>query len=358
VREKGNDQVEVPAGDTARVVRPVVTLGETMAVLSPPSAGLVRHAKQLALTVAGSESNVAIGTCRLNVPAVWIGRVGDDEFGRLVLSSVRGEGVDASQVVIDDEAPTGLMIKERRSASKTRVWYYRGGSAGSRLCPDDVNEAVVRGAGVLHITGITPALSTSAADAVRAAIDAARAAKVPISLDINYRSALWGPTEAAAVFRDLVAVADIVFATEDEASLVLSVGGSGRHGANATPQGAAQRADDANSADAVSLAEQLARLGPRHVVVKRAARGAVCWVDGEVIDAEAFAVECVDPVGAGDAFAAAWLAETLRGAPADQCLTAALVAGAFAVTVVGDWEGLPSREDLRTFRGVDGDVHR
>jgi 2-dehydro-3-deoxygluconokinase len=350
--------VKATTSETEDTVKPIVTLGETMAVLSPPSVGLVRHAMQLALTVAGSESNVAIGACRLGVPAVWIGRVGDDELGRRVLSSVRGEGVDVSQVVLDDAAPTGLMIKERRSASRTRIWYYRCGSAGSRLCPDDVSDAVVRSAGNHHITGITPALSTSAADAVRAAIGAARAATVPISLDINYRRALWGAEQAASVLRDLVAAADIVFATEDEASLVLSVSASESAASAATLSAKNGHAESADSAAAVSLAGQLARLGPRSVVVKRASRGAVCWVDGEVFDAGAYTVDCVDPVGAGDAFAAAWLAESLRGAPARQCLSSAIVAGAFAVTVAGDWEGLPSREDLHMLQGADGDVHR
>jgi 2-dehydro-3-deoxygluconokinase len=306
-----------------------------MALLTSPKIGPLRHTTTLALGVAGAESNVAIGAQRLGVQTAWVGRVGDDEFGRLVLSAVRGEGVDVSRVVVEDSAPTGLMVKERRAAGLTRVSYYRSESAGSRLCPGDLDEALVRSAQVLHVTGITAALSPSAREAVRAAVATARDSGVTVSLDLNYRRALWAPDEAGAVLRDLVTAADVVFATEDEAGLVVAA-----------------------ETDAGGLANALADLGPAHVLVKRGARGAVGWCDGEVLDLPAHTVECVDPVGAGDAFAAAWLAEWVCGVDAKGRLAAAVAAGAFAVTAAGDWEGLPSREDLRVFVAAGTDVHR
>jgi 2-dehydro-3-deoxygluconokinase len=322
------------AAVTPAVVTPaVVTLGETMALFTTPRVGLMRHATHLDLGAAGAESNLAIGVRRLGVPAVWIGRVGDDEFGRMVLARVTGEGVDTSRAVVDAAAPTGLMFKERRSATTTRVMYYRAGSAGSRLAPSDIDEAVVRGAGALHVTGITPALSASARDAVRVAVAVAREAGVPVSLDLNYRRALWTPGEAGAELAALVALADVVFATDDEAALVVDASGP------------------------VGYAKALAGMGPGEVLVKRGAQGAVGWLDDEIVQAPPHAVECVDPVGAGDAFAAAYLAERVAGRAPAQCLAAAAIAGAFAVTVPGDWEGLPTREELEAFGG-DTDVHR
>jgi 2-dehydro-3-deoxygluconokinase len=313
----------------------LVTLGETMALLAAPRIGLLRHMHSLDLSVAGAESNLAVGVRRLGHDAVWISRVGDDEFGRLVTGTLAGEGVDIGHVTVDGAAPTGLMVKERRADSVTRVLYYRAGSAASRLSPSDVDEDLVRGAGLLHVTGITPALSASAAAAVDAAVDTARAARVPVSLDLNYRAALWSAEAAGARLADLVRRADLVFATAPEARLVV-------------PDG-----------DAAALAAGLADLGPRQVLLKRGARGALALLDGERYEAAAHRVSVVDPVGAGDAFAAAYLAGFLDGHPPAGCLAAAIAAGAFAVTVPGDWEGLPSRAELALLGGdPDDDVHR
>ncbi len=312
----------------------LVTLGETLARLDSPVAGPLRHARSLDLGVAGAESNVAIGLRRLGGTAAWVGRVGDDEFGRLVHMTLAGQGVDVSRAVVDPSAPTALLVKERRTDRLTRVYYYRTGSAGSRLRPSDVPEDLIRAAGVLHVTGITAALSDSAREAVHAAVDTARAAAVPVSLDLNYRRALWAADEAAKVLRPLVGQADIVFATELEAGLV--AGGQG----------------------AAALAAALAALGPREVLVKCGPLGVTACCDGQLTEAPAYPVTVVDPVGAGDAFAAAYLAERLRGRPVAERLDAAAGTGAYAVTVAGDWEGLPTREELALMRGTADDVHR
>lgn len=312
----------------------LVTLGETMALLAAPQVGLLRHMHSLNLSIAGAESNLAIGVRRLGRTAAWLSRVGDDEFGRKVTATIRSEGVDV-RAAVDASAPTGLMVKERRSEAITRVQYYRAGSAASRLAPSDVDEDLVRGARVLHVTGITPALSATARAAVHAAVDTARAAGVLVSLDFNHRSALWDADAAGAELRTLTAGADIVFATVPEARLV------------------------ADGADEAVLAAALAKLGPRQVLVKRGARGVYALLDGAVHDVPAHRVTVVDPVGAGDAFAAAYLAELIGGRTAEECLAAATVAGAFAVTVPGDWEGLPSRAELDLLGAdPDDDIHR
>lgn len=299
----------------------LVTLGEAMAVLATPGVGLLRHAQNLDLRVAGAEANVAIGAARLGVRTAWVGRVGDDEFGALIRQTLAGQGVDVGGVLVDPEAPTGLMVKERRTASVTRVTYRRAGSAGSRLAPGDIDPDLVRGAKVLHVTGITPALSGSARDAVRAAVELARAAGVLVSVDLNHRDGLWSPAEAVADYRWLVARCDVLFATEVEHAMVDGV----------RPQ-------------------------PVEVVTKRGSRGATAVIDGVVMEAPVYAVTTLDPVGAGDAFAAGYLAERIAGAEPAQRLRTAAAAGAFAVTVQGDWEGLPSRAELAMLTAAD--VHR
>jgi 2-dehydro-3-deoxygluconokinase len=320
-----------PGGGPAELV----TLGETMALLAAPRVGLLRHMSSLDLSVAGAESNLAIGVSRLGRRAAWLSRVGDDEFGRLVTATIRAEGV-AVYAAVDGTAPTGLMVKERRTDTATRVQYYRSGSAASRLSPSDVDESLVRAARVLHVTGITPALSATARDAVHAAVEAARGAGVAVSLDLNYRAALWDAATAGAELRELVSRADIVFATGPEARLVVS------------------------GDDEAALAAELAKLGPRQVLVKRGSRGVVGLLDGTGYDLPAKPVRAVDPVGAGDAFASAYLTEWIGGTAPEGCLHAATVAGAFAVTVPGDWEGLPSRAELDLLGAAsdDDDVQR
>jgi 2-dehydro-3-deoxygluconokinase len=225
-----------------------------------------------------------------------------------------------------------LMVKARRTAVATDVRYYRAGSAGSRLCPDDVDPARIRAARIVHVTGITPALSTTARAATRAVVAEANAAGVPVSLDLNYRQALWTPEEAASELRALAAGADILFATEAEARLVL-------------------KAPDGATPD--ELAGELGALGPTQVLLKQGARGAIAFVDGVRHDVPPHRVEVVDSVGAGDAFAAGYLAELLEGEPVPTRLATAAAAGAFAVTVSGDWEGFPRRDELRLLQADD-----
>ncbi|NEA28572.1 sugar kinase, partial [Actinomadura bangladeshensis] len=221
----------------------LVTFGETMARLENAVVGPMRHARSLDLGIGGAESNTAIGMCRLGGTAAWFGRVGDDEFGRLITTALAGEGVRLDHRVVDGTAPTALLFKERRSGTLTRVQYYRTGSAGSRLRPSDVPHDLIRSARVLHVTGITAAISDTARQALVDAVETARDAGVPVSLDLNYRTALWTPAEAGECLRDLAGRADLVFATEAEARLVVA------------------------GDDAAGLATALAALGPRDVLV-------------------------------------------------------------------------------------------
>jgi 2-dehydro-3-deoxygluconokinase len=312
-------------------VTDVVTLGETMGLLGAPEIGLLRHAHTMRLSVGGAESNLAIGVARLGKRAAWIGRVGDDELGALVRRTLAAEGVDA-RVLVDPGAPTGLMLKFRRTATSTQVMYYRKGSAGSRLERADIDPDLIRGARILHVTGITPALSATARDAIDHAIETARDAGVLISVDLNYRSKLWTPDEAAPVLAIMVAHADLVFATEPEARLLVE---------GSTPE---------------ELGMGLAGFGPKQVVVKRGALGAVAVIGGEVLVCPAYEVTEVDPVGAGDAFAAGYLCTLLDGGDPARCLATGALAGAFTVTVPGDWEGLPFPADLQLLQAADGVV--
>ncbi|GAA2093136.1 sugar kinase [Microlunatus panaciterrae] len=306
----------------------VVTFGETMALIKADTPGPLAHVRGMSLGIGGAESNFAIALARLGTSVTWVGRVGHDSFGDLVLREIGAEGV---RVVCarDEQAPTGLMIKERRTDELLRVWYYRAGSAGSRLSPADIPVDVVSGSRLLHVTGITPGLSASAAEATFAAVEIASAAGVTVSFDLNYRAKLWGPEQAAAVFRSLVERADVVFAGEDEAALVVG------------------------AAEASLQAQRLADLGPAEVVIKRGRDGALALVDGVCHQRPAVPIRAVDTVGAGDAFVAGYVAELLAGLGPAARLDTAVRVGAFACLVTGDWEGLPRRDELNLLEATE-----
>jgi len=308
--------------------RRVVTIGETMGSFYSQQPGPLEQAASMAVGIGGAESNVAIGLSRLGTVATWLGRVGGDSLGRRVVRELRAEAVDV-MVVVDPDAPTGLMIKERRTPTTTNVWYHRQGSAGSRLEPADMPAGLIAGAALLHVTGITPSLSSTASEAIFEAIDQAVAAGVPVSFDVNHRSRLWDAETAAPVYRAIAAQADIVFAGVDEARLL--VGGSDVAGVDLGVDG---------------LADKIAALGVEHVVIKLGAEGARTRTAGRTVSAAAVPVDVVDTVGAGDGFVAGYLSEFTRGAAVAKCLSTAVAAGAFACTASGDWEALPTRDDL------------
>lgn len=306
----------------------VVTLGETMGLLRAASVGSLEHVSDFRLHIGGAESNVAIGVARLGRPSVWMGRVGDDGVGRRVVRELRAEGVGVVAPV-DESARTGLMLKESPTAGTTRVSYYRTASAGSRLTIDDLDFERIAAAGVLHVTGITLALSESAEQAVFAAIGAAVAAGVPVSFDVNHRPALWGGRDPRPIYRRVAERCDIVFAGTDEAELLM---------APAAP---------------AELATALSGLGPRQAIVKLGEAGCVASIDGEVLSAPADPITPIDTVGAGDAFVAGYLVGLLDGLdPADRLRQAARC-GAFACLGPGDWESLPRRADLEAFGSGD-----
>jgi 2-dehydro-3-deoxygluconokinase len=299
----------------------LVTVGEVLAVLAAPEPGPPALGTRLRLGHAGAESNVAVGVSRLGGSAVWIGRVSEDELGELTLRELRAEGVTV--LATRDSAPTSLLLKERRTATHSRTRYYRTHTVGSRLSERDIPEDVVAGAAVLHITGITPALGTGPALTVRRAVDIAVPAKVPVSVDINFRSLLWTEAEARHTLLPLLGMSDVVFAGTHEARLVAP-----------------------HAQDPEELAKGICELGPGGAVLKLGAEGAFALVDGRPYRQPAVPVTVHDSTGAGDAFAAGYLAELLAGEPPERRLRTAAQLGAFAVSTTGDWEGLPRRSEL------------
>ncbi|MCQ9162661.1 MULTISPECIES: sugar kinase [unclassified Arthrobacter] len=300
----------------------VLTFGETMVSLR--SAGPLAQGGSLAMHAAGAESNVAVGLARLGHPVRWAGRLGCDPHGDFVERALRAEGVDLA-VGRDPVRPTGVMFLERRTADVNRAWYYRSGSAGSGLSRADVEGPLEDGARILHLTGITPALSAKALDAFAFAAETAAARGIVVSLDVNYRGKLWSREEARAALAPVARHAAVVIASDDELDLLVP-----------------RRATDG----VAGTAAELLGLGVRDVVVKLGARGAEAYTAAGTSRAGAVAVDAVDTVGAGDAFSAGYLSGLLEGGDVAARLRRGALMGAFAVSTAGDWEGLPQRHEL------------
>ncbi|GEC08219.1 carbohydrate kinase [Streptomyces spinoverrucosus] len=306
---------------------PVVCIGETMAALAPDPPSPLQNAAHLRLSVAGAESNVAMYLADHGVRATWLSAVGDDPLGRRVRATVAAAGVDVSHVRTDPHRPTGLLVKDPGPAG-TRVHYYRSGSAASALGPDALDSPPMRTAALVHLTGITPALSQSCRELVtRALATADGERRYAVSFDVNHRPALWPDGTAPAVLRELADQADIVFVGLDEAQ--------GLWGADLT------------AADIRALLPR-----PRILVVKDGASTATAVTDDGQCTVPALRTTVVEAVGAGDAFAAGFLAGLLKGATTERALRLGHITAVSALEVTRDHGPLPDEKETERLLGL------
>ncbi|WP_328947469.1 sugar kinase [Streptomyces sp. NBC_00184] len=317
----------------------VLTFGEAM--LSLQTEGPLGAGGSARTTVAGAEFNVAVGVARLGHRVSWAGRTGRDEPGRLILRTLRGEGVVTSHATTDPQAPTGAMLRERRVADLARVHYWRSRSAASRQRPEDLVPALEAGARILHLTGITCALGDGPLAAVRAAAAYAAEHGWTVTLDVNHRARLWSEEAATTALRPLLPYVDVVIASDDELPLLSAASGASPDGGEA------------------DLIAELFGAGIGEVVVKRGADGADLHLAGAApAHAAARGVPVADTVGAGDAFCAGYLSGMLDTLGPAARLHRATTTAAFAVASNGDWEGLPHRDELALLDAPPGSAVR
>lgn len=282
----------------------LVGIGETMVAFVSRGEG----PRYLAVT-AGAESNVAVGMAQLGHRVRWVSRLGDDPLGRFVESSLRTGGVDVA-VVRDPVCPTGVLTKHV-SDSSSRVQYYRSQSAARGLSVEDLER--IGDTRWQHVTGITPALSPSAAELVEAVVNRASGSGTRVSFDVNYRPVLWpDPMTATQALLGLCRRADIVFVGDDEAEALFGI------------------------SEPLRLAEVILRRDDQELVVKQGALGARVLTTAVEVYEPGLVADVVDPTGAGDAFAAGYLAAACRGWPLQARLRLGHVMGARVVGVLQD----------------------
>jgi 2-dehydro-3-deoxygluconokinase len=308
----------------------VIAIGETMVQFTPETEGLMRHANSYSSKIAGAETNTLIGLTRLGHSTGWVSKVGDDEFGSQILMAVRGEGIDTSQTKIDSLSRTGTFFKEIIREGEVRIYYYRENSAASKIAPDDVEESYIAKANYLYLTGITPALSSSAKETIFHSIALAKKNGVKVVFDPNLRRKLWGEAEATETLLSIAKQSDIVIPGKSEGAFLF------------------------DTEDPVEISESFLALGASLVVVKLGEKGAYYTDNQNSGFIPGFTVpNVIDPVGAGDSFAAGLLSGLLDNESLVKSVERACAMGAMTVMVNGDYEGLPDKERLQQFISAD-----
>lgn len=300
----------------------VLCAGETMALVTPSTSERLKSAQTFHLEAGGAESNVAAHLAQLGRMSRWFSRLGDDQLGRRVAEHIRNRGVDLTGVRYDASLPTGVYFKDPGHG----VLYYRAGSAASAMGTADAQELDLQDVALVHLSGITMALSESAVRFTETLLERAAAAGIPVSFDVNHRAALWNgpaagenwrPGAAADVLKSFAARADIVLVGLDEAE--------GLWGSN--------------------TAEQVRRLFPQvgRLVIKDGDVGASEFSEEQEHFEPAIPTEVVEAVGAGDAFAAGYLHELLHGSGPGERLRAGHRRASLTLQTTADLPPEPSQ---------------
>ncbi|GAB3182454.1 sugar kinase [Nesterenkonia halophila] len=298
-----------------------ICLGEAMAMVTPPPGESLATCDELSLSIGGAEANVALGLSSLGVSTAWASRLGDDAFGERVGRTLQNGEVDVSCVERDPRRRTGLYAKDPAARAADRMLYYRAGSAASAMGPDFLRTGRLPGmlesARLIHTSGITPALSAECFAMIEELLTR-RPGEALVSFDVNWRPALWEDRGATELAR-LADRADVVLVGRDEAEAAFDV-----H-------------------DEQQLRDLLP--SPHLLVIKDEAAGAVTLqADGTRTQVPALAVDVVESVGAGDAFAAGYLAELIRGGDQQRALRSGHLCAAATLTVPTDRGPLPTQE--------------
>ncbi len=292
----------------------VVTMGEAMIRLTPPDHERLETTRLLEVHIGGAELNVAVALAQLGVPVAWVSKLPNNPLGRRIAQEAQRFGVNTSRIVWTNEGRVGLYFYEKGAAPRPSVVVYdRKHSAINTLKVDELDWDFIGAAKILHLTGITPALSDFCRHLVAGCIVRAKERRLFVSFDVNYRSRLWTPDQARTTLLTLLRSVDLLICTKDDAATLFNL-----------------------SADAETVARQLqTSLHIPHVVVTHGDRAVAVTPQG-TFSQVGYALTEVDRLGAGDAFAAGLLYGVLNG-DWDLGLRYGLAMAAIKHTIPGDW---------------------
>lgn len=317
----------------------IVTFGEAMIRLSPPGFRRLEQAPSLDVFVGGAELNTAVGLARLGHSVSWVSRLTDNPLGRLIANRAREAGVSSAEVLWTNDDRVGVYFLEFGAAPRaSSVLYDRKDAAIAHIKPGMAPwSKIFAGCKWFHVTGITPALSASAAEATREALQAARAAGVRTSIDLNYRIKLWSEADAGRWMSEFMQHCDVLITTEEDTERVFKITGK----------------------DYEDVAAQLTRRFPLQMVAITLRENPLVWKNtwtgmlyekGKVYRTRTYEVEIVDRLGAGDSFAAGLIHGLLENNP-QKALDFGVAASAIKHTIPGDFAWITRQEVEALLKG-------
>ena len=302
----------------------IIAIGEPMLEFNAEEEGALSDVRHFVAGWGGDTSNFAIAASRAGGRVGYLTRLGDDEFGESFLKLWQREGIDVTRIVKDPDAFTAAYFISRKG-KQHYFTYFRRDSAASRMTPGFLPQDYIAGAKLLHVSGISQAISVSAGETVSAAIAIATSAGRLVSYDPNFRPKLWALDRARAVIHATCRQADLIFPS----------------------------LDDARQLTGIAAPEEIARfylgLGPKVVVVKLGAEGALLATADGLRRVSPYKVDAIDMSGAGDTFDGAFVAGYLAGRPVDECLRFANAAAAITTTGLGCVTPVPRFKEIEAF---------
>jgi 2-dehydro-3-deoxygluconokinase len=298
----------------------LVALGETMLRFTPPALRRLEQTLEFELHVGGSESNTSVGLARLGLKVAWLSRLTDNALGQVIARTIAQQGVDTSQIVWTPEDRVGLYFLEEGKAPRgSQVIYDRKGSAISKMQPSDLPTPLFQKdkAKLFHTTGITLAISQSAAATALKAVELAKRAGWLVSFDVNYRAKLWTPKEAREGCEAIMQQADILFTPLRDAQLIYEF------------------ADDASPDEVLEMLTQ--RFPEAVIVMTMSNKGAMAKDSSGVYSQGIFPAEEVGRLGGGDAFSAGFLYSYLKSRETSLALCYGAAVAALKYSITGDF---------------------
>ncbi|WP_394903022.1 sugar kinase [Clostridium butyricum] len=313
----------------------VITIGDAMVAMCPKEKGPILFCNTFERKVGGAELNVAIGCARLGLKSGWISRLGQDDFGKHILKTVRGEGIDTSQIELVEGYQTSVYFREVMANGDSRSFYYREKSPTSTMTAESLDENYFRNSKVLHITGVFPSINDNNKEILLKAVELAKKNNLLISFDPNIRLKMWTKSQAREFINKFLSEVDILLVGDEEISILI---------------------DEEDTNEAI---KKFHDMGIDKVVVKRGAKGAIGSDGSNIYDVAAIKPKAlIDTVGAGDGFAAGFLSAYLKGDSFEESIEFANAVGSLVVGIEGDNEGLPYYEDVLAHLGKIKTIER
>ncbi|WP_100012691.1 sugar kinase [Lentibacillus sediminis] len=312
----------------------VLTIGDAMITMNPTTTGPLRFVTHFEKKVGGAEFNFAIACSRLSLNSTWISRLGKDEFGRQIYNFARGEGINTNHVELMESYATSVNFKEINEDGSGRTFYYRHESPILTLTAEDIQEELLDDVSLVHLTGVYMAINENNRKVAQKVVEFAAQKGIPVSFDPNIRLKLWSIEEARKVYYEIFPYVDILLTGLDEIEQIT---------------GSSREAELEQFAEKHNISE---------MVIKDGGNGSRLYSGNKWIYQDAFKVNVVDTVGAGDGFDAGYIYSALNYKSDTEKLMFANAVGALVTTVSGDNEGLPYLEDVENFLNGKNIVER